>query len=388
MNFTFPAAWLIPIVLGAVSGDVNAASSSDRGPLTLKQVAKETMICTSTGWDGPNGIINGPRAEEIRKTILENFNAIQPAVYPAWGGFWPTEKPETVEDYAFWTEPLSSQAEWAERHDLKVLHHVILAPNYYFPEWWKQTNYSASELETILKKYVQAVVSVKHVDAWNVTNELFLGDGSYFREGSADWDIKWLGIGMEPDASGLEGDDKINDVHPRFVRMALEHAAAHTDASLEIREGNTFKNPRVLAALYQLALHIKNSGTPLHAVGIQGHLDYNGNYDFDAFKAQVAKFRDAGFEFYITELDVGLPKGENPETADWERIEPLQAEMYYRFIKAAREASVSWISVWGLTDAPAGSWRGGERALLFDQQFSRKTTYEKVLQAFIDTAAD
>lgn len=352
---------------------------------TLKEAAGLTPVSSATAWEGVNGIIKGPNVERNQKLILKHFNAIQPAVYPTWGGFWPQEQPERVEEFSFWIEPLSDQADWAERHGLKVLHHGILAPNYYFPDWWKTTRYTAAELEMLLRKYIEAVVSVKHVDAWNVVNELFLGDGSYFPDGDGGWDNKWLGMGMEPDASGLTGAEKINASHPRFIRIALEHAAAHTEGLLEIREGTTFQNPRKLASLYQLTLHLKNLGAPLHAVGIQAHLDYNGDYDFEAFKATVEKFHNAGVAFFITELDVGLPPGSHPDTADWPQIEAQQAEVYYRIVKTAREASVGWISVWGLTDAPKGSWRGGERALLFDHRAGRKAGYDRFLDALLET---
>jgi endo-1,4-beta-xylanase len=350
-------------------------------PQTLRQAAEDIYIGTSTGFSGKNGIIQGPQVETNRKLITEHFNCIQAAVYPAWGGFWPPRQPAAVDAYSFWTEPLSAQAKWAKENDLYVLHHSLFSPNYYFPEWWRNVHYSASELEVILKKYVQAVVSVQNVDAWNMFNELFLGDGSYFPDGNGEWDNKWLGLGMEADASGLTGAAKVNEAHPRFIRMALEHAARFTDGTLELREGTTLKNPRKLDALYQLVLHLKQSGTPIHAVGIQGHLDYNGDYDFDGFRSTVAKFRKAGVKFYVTELDVGLPKGENPETADWANIEPLQAEMYFQFIQAARAAGVSLICFWGMTDAPTGGWRGGQKALLFDENYERKPTYDAALRA-------
>ncbi len=370
---------------GVLFADTSVKSVVDQYAPTLRQVSQGTPIGTSTSLDGENGIIKGPNVASIRKLVLEHFNCIQPAVYPAWGGFWPPQKPAKVEDYSFWTEPLWSQAEWAKSHGLFVLHHGLLAPNYYFPAWWKETQYSAAELEFILEKYIRSVVATKNVDAWNLFNELLLGDGSYLPDGNGDWDNKWLGIGFEDDASGLTGAAQVNKTHPRFIRLALEYAAAHTDGKLELREGTTFQNPRKLDALYQLVLHIKNSNTPLHAVGIQAHLDYNGDYDFEAFKSNVKKFQQADVEFYITELDVGLPQGENPQTADWEKIEPLQADLYYRFIKAAREAEVSFISVWGISDALPGGWRGGERALLFNQNFVRKPSYHAVLQALIET---
>jgi GH35 family endo-1,4-beta-xylanase len=354
-------------------------------PQTLRQAAGKTLIGTSTAFAGENGIIRGPHVAENRHIILEHFNCIQPAFYPAWGGFWPSMQPASVEDYSFWTDPLSAQADWAHQHGLYVLHHGLFSPNYYYPEWWRSVSYSPAELEVILKNVVETVVSVEHVDAWNMFNELFLGDGRYFQDGPGEWDNKWLGLGMEPDVSGLTGAARVNEEHPRFIRIALEHAAAFTDGKLEVREGTTFRNPRKLDALYQLVLHLRNSGAPLHAVGIQGHLDADEEVDVEAFASTVAKFREAGVEVYLTELDVGLPKGLSPEEADWERIEPLQADVYYQIVTAARKAGVSLICLWGITDASAGSWRGEERALLFDQTFRPKPAYHAVLRALNDS---
>lgn len=376
---TFALATLISLSLCAGEKSLCQAPSPDA--LTLKDQAGSLLFATSTGYDGPGGIIKGPNVEQNRRSILQHFNTIQPAVYPAWGGFWPPEKPERVEDFTFWTEPLAAQANWAAAHDLRVIHHSLFAPNYYFPDWWRSSDYSPEELEIILKQFVEAVVSVEHVDVFNLFNELFLGDGSYFPNGDGEWDNKWLGLGMEPDASGLTGDARVNEAHPRFIRIALEHAAAHTTAKLELREGTTFQNPRKLDALYQLVLHLQKSGAPIHALGIQGHLDYNEQVDFNAFHQNVGRFRDRGLEFYITELDVGLPRGEDPDRVDWTRVEPAQAEMYYKIVTAARKASVDLISVWGLRDTPKGGWRGGERALLFDGDFQKKASYHGVLRA-------
>lgn len=353
--------------------------------LTFREAAGGLLIATVTGYDGEGGIIKGPNVVLNRKRILEHFNTIQPAVYPAWGGFWPMEKPESVEAFSFWTEPLSAQADWAAGQGLKVIHHGLFSPNYYFPDWWRTSDYSPEELEKILEKFVEAVCSVEGVDVFNLFNELFLGDGSYFPDGDGEWDNKWLGLGMEPDASGLSGDAKVNAMHPRFIRLALEHAAAHTDAKLELREGTTFRHSVKLDALYQLVLHLQNSGSPLHAVGVQGHLDYTQSGDFGAFKKTVRKFRDLKIDFYITELDVGLPPGEDPGAVDWATIEPLQSAVYYNIVKAAREASVDLISVWGMRDAAPGAWRGGERALLFDASFGIKPTYQAVLRALTET---
>jgi GH35 family endo-1,4-beta-xylanase len=348
---------------------------------SLRQVSGDMIISVATSWSGEWGIMHGPNVSRNRKLILKHFNGIQPAVYATWGGFWPQEAPVDAASFRFWTEPLASQAVWAKQHGLHVLHHGILAPNYYFPEWWKTSDYPPEEMELILKRYVEAVVSVPNVDAWNMFNEMFLGDGRYFPDGPGDWDNRWVGLGMEPDASGLTGDAKVNPEHPRFIRLALEHAGSLTDGVLELREGTTFQNPRKLDAMVQLVLHLKNKGVHLDAVGLQGHLDAGEEIDLKRFRRNVERFRQAGVDVYITELDVGLPKGVDPSTVDWSEVGPRQAEAYSQIVRAAREASVSLISVWGLMDTEDGGWRSGERALLLDPDGGTKPAYHAVRKA-------
>ena len=57
------------------------------------------------------------------------------------------------------------------------MHHCLIFPNKYFPQWFSKTSYSASELEYILEKFIVEVLNSNNnkdkVDVFNVINEIF-----------------------------------------------------------------------------------------------------------------------------------------------------------------------------------------------------------------------
>ena len=121
------------------------------------------------------------------------------------------------------------------------------------------------------------------------------------------------------------------------------------------------------------------------AVGFQGHLQVNRSYDWDSIKKNIRRFKDLGLEVYIAELDVSMGmewKKGDPFPKDYEQ---LQAERFYGIVKAAREAGVHRIDVWGLSEAVNQYWLVGQQARLFDEQFQPRATYQAVLKALYDT---
>jgi hypothetical protein len=79
---------------------------------------------------------------------------------------------------------------------------------------------------------------------------------------------------------------------------------------------------------------------------------------------------------------MGWKRGD-PVPADYEK---LQAERFYGLVKAAREAGVNRIDVWGLSEAVNHYWLVGQKCRLFDGQFQpRPALYQAVLKALYDT---
>jgi endo-1,4-beta-xylanase len=291
----------------------------------------------------------------------------------------------------FQTEGLSALVNWGIEHQQETLHHLIIGPNQYFPQWFWKNKYTAGELDQLLKRYLTTLMTAndnqRKMDGWNIFNEMFIpkeDGGGYKKDGSERGSCVWMRMGFEADQSGLKGKAKINEQHPVVFRKALQYAAM-ASGKLEIRESRVEEINRKSDALYQLIKHLRNSGVRVDAVGLQGHLNVNQSYDWDSIKKNIRRFRDLGLEVYVTELDVSMGMGwkkGDPFPKDYEK---LQAERFYGLVKAAREAGVHRIDVWGLSEAVNQHWLVGQKARLFDEQFQPRATCQAVLKALYDT---
>ena len=134
------------------------------------------------------------------------------------------------------------------------MHHCLIFPNKYFPEWFSSSNYSEEELASILELFINEVITsnenASKVSVFNVINEIFeMGkSGNYRKSGTAKEDFKWMDLGFETDQSGLTGPDKINDKHPVFVSKVFEIASQLTEADKKKTLYGIEENERTLKA--------------------------------------------------------------------------------------------------------------------------------------------
>jgi endo-1,4-beta-xylanase len=347
--------------------------------------------------------------------VLEHFNCVQPAVYAAWGGFWPENKPANIASLTFNTQKFDTIVNWAKSRNLTVVHYMMIGHNFYHPQWFKESNYSPEELDSLMHNYVKAVITSNSngtkIDVFNLINEVVSDSQTpaYRKDGNEDSDCKWMEMGMEPDKSGLSGSNKVVLEHPVFIGKFFKYAAKYTDKKLEIRDyavelsyvgdSGYGKNAKQ-NLLYQLVAHLKNSGVKVDAVGFQAHFNagtdnYHKPYDYNDLKSSINKFKALGLDVYLTELDVGLVWDDTVDAGggtrvpksvfDWINFEKVQATSYYNFIKSAREAGVPLISTWGIRDGSMANWRKDQRAWMLRQDYSRKPAYEGFLQALKET---
>ena len=90
-----------------------------------------------------------------------------------------------------------------------------------------------------------------------------------------------MDMGFEKDMSGLEGEQKINDEHPIFVRKVFDVASNLTDAKLEIWDFNIAFGGKKADGIYQLITHLKNTGVRVDAVGFQRHSNAGLTYNYE-----------------------------------------------------------------------------------------------------------
>ena len=369
----------------------------------LKDYAGDLIITTQVRGERNKAILRGTEADKNREFVLKNYTGIQPSIYPAWdGGFWPKKKPNSLKEFKIETKYFDELVNWGIENEFHIMHHCLIFPNKYFPSWFSKTNYSANELELIIEKFISEVLNSNDnknkVDVFNVINEIFaMGkSGNYRVDGNKKEDCKWMGMGFEKDMSGLEGNEKINDSHPIFVRKVFDVASKLTDAKLEIRDFNIAFGGKKADGMYQLIKHLKNTGVRVDAVGFQCHLNAGINYNYENLRKNILRFIDLGVEVYITELDVGLNlwgQGGNHKKvsdviktdSDWQWFFEEQNKIYYNLVKTAKESGVKIISDWGFRDdIPYGGWRKDQKAWMVNKDYSRKRAYYAVLKALYD----
>ncbi len=160
----------------------------------LRDYAGKTLIASEISYSGSNGVILGDNLTQNREMVSENLNCIQPSVYPAWGGFWPLEEPPNISEITFETKALDDLVNWSLENNLEVIHHCLIFPNCYYPNWFWNSNYSGQELDDLLVDFIESVLKANDnknkVYAWNLINEIFNEEGTYRAYGNGELDCK------------------------------------------------------------------------------------------------------------------------------------------------------------------------------------------------------
>lgn len=314
----------------------------------------------------------------------KEFSAGQITWFAAWGG-WPSENSYYFADF-------NAVVNWLKQNSISTHMHMLVGPNFYMPEWLVKGTWTNDQLDALLKNMIYSIMDANDnknkVDVWNVVNESFYDDGNYV----TDTDTIWNRLGWEADQSGLSGVDKINAQHPVFIRKAFQYARDKTSAKLEYRDcGIESNNPagypnstclggdKKHKAVYQLLKHMRNSGIPVDAVGIQGHRDI-GNVDKltqnNDLQNTIQKFKALGLEVYVTELDIGTA-GQT-----WNDALAIQQKTdYYNYLLQAINGGASRIYIWGIADGSDPTWRTNEHPLPWDENYKRKPAYYGIVQA-------
>ncbi len=213
------------------------------------------------------------------------------------------------------------------------------------------------------------------------------------------WDV--VNEPIEPKdgrADGLRKAVFLETIGPEYLDLAYRVAhEADPDARLVVNEYDiefdTPENEARRTTLLRLLERMRRAGTPVDAVGIQGHLTGVGGPPFSAERLRrfLREIADMGLTIQITELDV---TDENAPAEKGER-DRLIADAYRRFLDAALdEPAVKLVLTWGLSDRYSwivrhetneASWRKDglpSRPLPFDADLSPKPSFAAIAQAF------
>ncbi len=292
------------------------------------------------------------------KTVLEEFNSLTAEREMKQNVLMP--EPNTYN----WIYADSIIA-FAERHQMRVHGHTLLWHSS-IPYWLDLFQGTDAEFETLIKTYIQTVVSryAGKITSWDVVNEAFEDEGGELRNSLFQRRI---------------GDDYV----AKCFQWARE---ADPDVLLFYNDYGLVWNKSKCEAVIKMLDDFENNNIPIDGIGLQMHISDNYPRNSDIEKA-VDLFVERGLKIHFSELDVRV----NPNGTATELTQKL-AEQQFRKVKAITEiyntiptAQKSGITLWGLRDNESwvlAHWGNLDWALFFDEKYERKLAHQGFLQAF------
>jgi len=237
---------------------------------------------------------------------------------------------------------------FAAQHGMTVRGHTLVW-HQQLPAWLEQGTQTPAQVKALLKQHIQTVVGRYRgrIAMWDVVNEAFEDNGPALR--NSFW-LKTLG--------------------PEYIAWAFQWAHAADPAAQLVYndfgiEGLNAKSSAALA----LVTHLKAAGVPIHAVGMQMHIEPVLPFQL---VTNIARFTQAGLQVQFTEVDVQLPMPAQPAAL------AQQADIYRALLETALATGVKTFVMWGFTDQR--SWvphffKGKGAALPFDEHLLPKPAY-------------
>jgi endo-1,4-beta-xylanase len=269
-----------------------------------------------------------------------------------------------------------SSADWllnfTQKHNLQLRGHTLIW-HLSLPSWFKEA-INNQNAESFLINHIQTVVGryTGRIHSWDVVNEAIEP-----QDGRSDSLRKtpWL---------ELIGED--------YIKLAFQ-VAADTDPNALLvyndygLEYDTAKHDAKRSAVLKLLERLKSQGTPIHALGVQSHLDGSETRlnpkKLRQFLADVASL---GLKILITELDV-TDKNLPADIATRDRMVAAAYEDYLNVV--LDEPAVIAVLTWGLSDRytwlsefEPRSDKLPVRPLPLDENMNKKLAWNAMARAF------
>ena len=319
------------------------------------------------------GVAVSPQAlkTDEAQLILQQFNSLTPENAMKMGPIHPKEN-----EYA-WTNA-DSIAAFAQRNKLKLRGHTLCwhsqTPRWLFTDL-EGKPVSKEVLLQRLKDHITTVVGryKGKVYAWDVVNEAISDSRDEYLRNS-----EWYKICGE-----------------EYIAKAFQWAhEADPDALLfynDYNEINAIKREKI----FKLMKSLKDSGVPIHGVGLQGHWAVNEPSQ-QQLDSTLTRFAELGLKVQITELDISVypkehnareAKAEDNNTAFSKEKEQQQLEVYKMCFELFRkhQKSISSVTFWNISDRH--SWLDNfplrnrkDYPLLFDKDLKPKSVYWEVVK--------
>jgi endo-1,4-beta-xylanase len=232
----------------------------------------------------------------------------------------------------------------------------------------------AQKLDIALNNFITGMVNhyKTRVRSWDVVNEIFANDGK-------------IRNSTNTPATATDAFVWEEYLGRDFAFKAFTYAnAADPTATLYINDYGLEYNPVKLDSLIAYVKELKTRGAKVDGIGTQMHMDYLTRHD--GIDAMMQKLAATGLKIRISELDVktntlnASPYVQTPlDRFGQEEMYRYVINSYKKYIPAAQQGG---ITIWGLHDTSSWLYNNGkEFPLLFNGNFSKKSTYAAALSA-------
>ncbi|WP_035916828.1 endo-1,4-beta-xylanase [Flavimarina sp. Hel_I_48] len=275
---------------------------------------------------------------------------------------------------------------FGEENNMVVHGHTLIwhsqTPKWFFKDSLGQ-EVTREELISRMENHINTVVKryKGRIKTWDVVNEAVLDDGSL----------------RQSEFYKIIGED--------FIKLAFEFAhKADPEAELYYNDYST-SNSKKRAGIVRMLQDLKDSGTPVDGMGMQGHIDLK-NPKIEEFEKSIIAFSDLGLKVAITEFDITvLPSPWENQGAEVSTNFKYQDKMnpyakglpdtvaakfnercldYFKlFLK--HQDKIDKVTMWGVNDG--NSWKNNwpirgrtDYPLIFDRNNNPKAVIDSIIQ--------
>lgn len=371
----------IGLVLAAVTACSNSGDSATAPPVLIEKSCTQDPTQAKCQTTTPTPTVTTLRAQAAAKgrsfgvavdavffgtnpaaydtLIAREFNMIVAGNVMKWGSIHRDSR------YAYrWANP-DLMVGFAQANTMKVRGHTLVW-HQQNPAWLTGTTFTADTLRAILKEHIDSVVThyKGKVVAWDVVNEaLNDGNGTLRTTGSP-----WATV-----------------IGRSYIEFAFREARAMDSAAqLFYNDYNLEFAGAKQDSAFALVSDFKTRGVPIDGIGFQAHFQVNsdgtGVPTQQALVATFTRFAALGLKIHLTELDIRV---RTPGATATELT--AQTQGYTNVVSACLAVpACESIVVWGVNDGESwvpGTFPGFGQALLFDDSFAKKATYNAVKAA-------
>ncbi|MGK4008235.1 endo-1,4-beta-xylanase [Sorangium sp. So ce1036] len=258
---------------------------------------------------------------------------------------------------------------WAQQNNMKVKGHTLVWHSQ-LPGWMNNLR-GAQQVEQAMRRHIENVMGhfKGKVEHWDVVNEAVLTDSD-------------TGVGnprMRPTVF-------YNELGEQYLDLAFK-IAREQDPSVKLYYNDYSIDARNDKAdfVYEMIKGMVERGVPIDGVGFQMHIGPpNNEAGGEDVAYNLKRFADLGLEVLISEMDIN--RCGNQVTAE-------EQLTYYHDIVEACFLMPKCVAVtfWGINDGRSwlNSWStamcngGNSQSLLFNDQYQKKETYNRVMDALL-----